>query len=205
MVYTLFPDSLNMSTVEECVARLEKGDVAIIPTDSVYAIAGDFQHPKALEKLAKIKGESVKEAEFSFLFTSISQVSEYTQSLDGPTFKLVKKCLPGPYTLVLEANINLARKLGQKRSTIGVRIPDNPIVLALAERLGRPLASASLHHDDDILQYPTDPDEIVAKYAGKADFIIDGGWGDNIPSTVIDLSSDVPTLLRTGKGDPDVI
>ena len=205
MVYTLFPFSLNMSTVRECVARFEKGDVAIIPSDSVYAIAGDFRHPKALDKLAKIKGESITEAEFSFLFTSISQVSEYTQSLDGPTFKLVKKCLPGPYTLVLEANINLARKLGQKRSTIGVRIPDNPIVLALAERLGRPLASASLHHDDDILQYPTNPDEIVAKYAGKVDFIIDGGWGDNIPSTVIDLSGEVPTLLRSGKGDPDVI
>ena len=205
MVYTLFPYSLNMSIVGECVARFEKGDVAIIPTDSVYAIAGDFQHPKALKKLAKIKGESIKETEFSFLFTSISQVSEYTQSLDGPTFKLVKKCLPGPYTLVLKANINLARKLGQKRSTIGVRIPDNPIVLALAERLGRPLASASLHHDDDILQYPTNPDEIIAKYASKADFIIDGGWGDNIPSTVIDLSSDVPNLLRLGKGDPDVI
>ncbi len=205
MVYTLFPFSLNMSTVRECVARFEKGDVAIIPTDSVYAIAGDFQHPKALDKLAKIKGESITEAEFSFLFTSISQVSEYTQSLDGPTFKLVKKCLPGPYTLVLEANINLARKLGQKRSTIGVRIPDNPIVLALAERLGRPLASASLHHDDDILQYHTNPDEIVAEYAGKVDFIIDGGWGDNIPSTVIDLSGEVPTLLRSGKGDPDVI
>ena len=86
-----------------------------------------------------------------------------------------------------------------------MRIPDNPIVLALAERLGRPLASASLHHDDDILQYPTNPDEIVAKHADKVDFIIDGGWGDNIPSTVIDLSGEVPTLLRSGKGNPDVI
>ncbi len=205
MVYTLYPESLNPKTIEECADRLRKGEVAIIPTDSVYAIAGDFQHPAALEKLAKIKGESVKEAEFSFLFTNLSQVAEYTQSMNGPTFKLVKKCLPGPYTLVLEANINLARKLGQKRSTIGVRIPDNPIVIALAEALGRPLASASLHHDDDIIQYPTDPDEIVAKYADKADFVIDGGWGDNVPSTVIDLSGDVPTLLRSGKGDPDVI
>lgn len=205
MVYTIYPDSLNPKTIEECAERLRKGDVAIIPTDSVYAIAGDFQHPAALKKLAKIKGESVKEAEFSFLFTNLSQVAEYTQSMNGPTFKLVKKCLPGPYTLVLEANINLARKLGQKRSTIGVRIPDNPIVIALAEALGRPLASASLHHDDEIIQYPTDPDEIVAKYADKADFIIDGGWGDNVPSTVIDLSGDVPTLIRSGKGDPDVI
>ena len=205
MVYTIYPDSINPKTIEECAERLRNGDVAIIPTDSVYAIAGDFQHPTALAKLAKIKGESVKEAEFSFLFTNLSQVAEYTQSMNGPTFKLVKKCLPGPYTLVLEANINLARKLGQKRSTIGVRIPDNPIVIALAEALGRPLASASLHHDDDIIQYPTDPDEIVAKYADKADFIIDGGWGDNIPSTVIDLSGDLPILLRSGKGDPDVI
>src|SRR5210317_93037 len=125
-----------------------------------------------MEKLAKIKKESVKAAEFSFLFTNLSQVSEYTQSLDGGAFKLLKRCLPGPYTMVLEANINLAKKLGQKRKTIGIRIPDNPIAQALCEQLGRPLASASLHHDDEVLQYPTDPDEIVAQYAEKADFMI---------------------------------
>lgn len=205
MVYSIFPESINLKTLQECVERFERGEVAIIPTDSVYAVAGDFQHPAALKKLALIKGEKVKEAEFSFLFTDLSQVAEYTQSFNGPTFKLLKKCLPGPYTMVLEANINLAKKLGQKRKTIGVRIPDNTIVLALCEMLGRPLASTSLHHDDDILQYPTDPDEIVAQYADKADFMIDGGWGDNVPSTVIDLSSDVPSLIRAGKGDPDVI
>ncbi|CAI8391158.1 MAG: L-threonylcarbamoyladenylate synthase [Schleiferiaceae bacterium] len=205
MVYSIFPESINLKTLQECVERFERGEVAIIPTDSVYAVAGDFQHPAALKKLAQIKGEKVKEAEFSFLFTDLSQVAEYTQSFNGPTFKLLKKCLPGPYTMVLEANINLAKKLGQKRKTIGVRIPDNTIVLALCEMLGRPLASTSLHHDDDILQYPTDPDEIVAQYADKADFMIDGGWGDNVPSTVIDLSSDVPSLIRAGKGDPDVI
>lgn len=205
MVYTIFPESINRQVLEECVERFKKGEVAIIPTDSVYAIAGDFQHPLALEKLAKIKGEKVKEAEFSFLFTDLSQVSEYTQSVDGPTFKILKKCLPGPYTMVLEANINLAKKLGQKRKTIGIRIPDNAIVQGLCELLGRPLASASLHHDDEVLQYPTDPDEIVAAYSDKADFIIDGGWGDNTPSTVIDLSTGTPTLIRAGKGDPDVI
>jgi len=205
MVYSIFPESINQKTLQECVERFERGEVAIIPTDSVYAIAGDFQHPEALRKLALIKGEKVKEAEFSFLFTDLSQVAEYTQSIDGPTFKLLKKCLPGPYTMVLEANINLAKKLGQKRKTIGIRIPDNPIVQALCEQLGRPLASASLHHDDEVLQYPTDPDEIVAQYAEKADFMIDGGWGDNIPSTVIDLSTDAPVLIRAGKGDPDVI
>ena len=205
MVYTLYEEKINARTLEECVERFRNGDVAIIPTDSVYAIAGDFQHPAALEKLAKIKGEKVKEAEFSFIFTDLSQVSEYTQSMNGATFKLVKRLLPGPYTLVLEANINLAKKLGQKRKTIGVRIPDNEIVLALSRELGRPLASTSLHHDDDILQYPTDPEEIVAKYADLADFVIDGGWGDNTPSTVIDLSGHEPVLLRSGKGDPDVI
>ena len=205
MVYSIFPESINQKTLQECVERFERGEVAIIPTDSVYAIAGDFQHPAALKKLALIKGEKVKEAEFSFLFTDLSQVAEYTQSINGPTFKLLKKCLPGPYTMVLEANINLAKKLGQKRKTIGIRIPDNPIVQALCEMLRRPLASASLHHDDEILQYPTDPDEIVAQYADKADFMIDGGWGDNIPSTVIDLSTGEPSLIRAGKGDPDVI
>lgn len=205
MIYTLYPDSINTQVVDECIERFLRGEVAIIPTDSVYAVAGDFQHPKALEKLAKIKGESVKEAEFSFLFTDLSQVSEYTQSVNGTTFKFMKRCLPGPYTLVLESNINVSRKLGLKRKTIGVRIPDQPIVQALAAVLGRPLASASLHHDDEILQYPTDPDEISATYLEKADFMIDGGWGDNTPSTVIDLSQGEPSLIRAGKGDPDII
>lgn len=205
MIYTLYPDSINQQVLNECVERLLRGEVAIIPTDSVYAVAGDFQHPKALEKLAKIKGESIKEAEFSFLFNNLSQVSEYTQSVNGATFKFMKRCFPGPYTLVLESNINVSRKLGLKRKTIGVRIPDQPIVQALAAELGRPLASASLHHDDEILQYPTDPEEISATYLDKADFMIDGGWGDNIPSTVIDLSQGQPSLIRAGKGDPDII
>ncbi len=205
MIYTLYPDSINQQIIKECAQKLIAGEVAIIPTDSVYAVVGDFMNPKSLKKLAEIKKESIKEAEFSFLFTNLSQVSEYTQSVGGSTFKFMKQCFPGPYTLVLESNITLARKLGQKRKTIGVRLPDNEIVRALAEEIGRPLASASLHHDDELLQYPTDPDEIVANYAHKVDFVINGGWGDNIPSTVIDLTTPTPTLIRAGKGDVEIL
>lgn len=205
MIYTLYPESIDQHKIEECAARLVAGEIAIIPTDSVYAVVGDFMNVKALKKLAELKGESVKEAEFSFLFTNLSQVSQYTQSIGGATFKFMKQCLPGPYTLVLESNITLARKLGQKRKTIGVRLPDNAIVQALAKALGRPLASASLHHDDQVLQYPTDPQEIIANYADKVDFVINGGWGDNIPSTVIDLTTEAPTLIRSGKGDVNVL
>lgn len=205
MIYTLYPDSIDQQKIQECVTRLIAGEIAIVPTDSVYAVVGDFMSVKALKKLAELKGESVKESEFSFLFTNLSQVSQYTQSVGGATFKFIKQCLPGPYTLVLESNITLARKLGQKRKTIGVRLPDNAIVQSLAEALGRPLASASLHHDDEVLQYPTDPQEIIANYADKVDFVINGGWGDNIPSTVIDLTTKVPTLIRAGKGDVNVL
>ena len=205
MIYTLYPDSIDQQKIQECVTRLIAGEIAIVPTDSVYAVVGDFMGVKALKKLAELKGESVKESEFSFLFTNLSQVSQYTQSVGGATFKFIKQCLPGPYTLVLESNITLARKLGQKRKTIGVRLPDNAIVQSLAEALGRPLASASLHHDDEVLQYPTDPQEIIANYADKVDFVINGGWGDNIPSTVIDLTTKVPTLIRAGKGDVNVL
>lgn len=205
MIYTLYPESLDERVLEECVARFRNGEVAIVPTDSVYAVAGDFQHPAALEKLAKIKGESVKEAEFSFIFTNFSQVSEYTQSMDGPTFKTLKKHLPGPYTFVLEANINLARKLGQKRSTIGVRIPDNPIPVALTRLLGHPLATTSLHRDDEIIKYEVDPDIIASKYEGMVDFIMLGGWGDNTPSTVVDMTSGAAEVLRLGKGDPALL
>ena len=205
MIYNLYPESMDDRIILECVERFKKGEVAIIPTDSVYAVAGDFQHPEALEKLAKIKGEKVKEAEFSFIFTDFSQVSEYTQSMDGPTFKKVKKHLPGPYTFVLEANINLARKLGQKRSTIGVRIPDHAIPVELTRSLGHPLATTSLHHDDDIVKYETDPDAIAANYEGLVDFMILGGWGDNVPSTVVDMTEGVPKVLREGKGDPSLL
>ncbi|MEL0175400.1 MAG: L-threonylcarbamoyladenylate synthase [Cryomorphaceae bacterium] len=205
MIYTLYPDSIDEQKIQECVTRLIAGEIAIIPTDSVYAVVGDFMNANALKKLADIKKESVKEAEFSFLFTNLSQVSQYTQSVGGATFKFIKQCLPGPYTLVLESNITLARKLGQKRKTIGVRLPNNDIVQALAEALGRPLASASLHHDDEVLQYPTDPEEIIANYADKVDFVINGGWGDNTPSTVIDLTTASPTLIRAGKGDVEIL
>lgn len=205
MIFTLYPDSIDQQKIQECVTRLKAGEIAIVPTDSVYAVVGDFMNANALKKLADIKKETVKEAEFSFLFTDLSQVAQYTQSVGGATFKFIKQCLPGPYTLVLESNITLARKLGQKRKTIGVRLPDNSIVQALAEGLGRPLASASLHHDDEVLQYPTDPQEIIENYADKVDFVINGGWGDNIPSTVIDLTAQVPTLIRAGKGDVNVL
>jgi len=205
MIYTLYPDSIDQQKIQECVTRLKAGEIAIVPTDSVYAVVGDFMNANALKKLADIKKETVKEAEFSFLFTDLSQVAQYTQSVGGATFKFIKQCLPGPYTLVLESNITLARKLGQKRKTIGVRLPDNSIVQALAGGLGRPLASASLHHDDEVLQYPTDPQEIIENYADKVDFVINGGWGDNIPSTVIDLTAQVPTLIRAGKGDVNVL
>lgn len=205
MIYTLYPDSIDQQKIQECVTRLKAGEIAIVPTDSVYAVVGDFMNANALKKLADIKKETVKEAEFSFLFTDLSQVAQYTQSVGGATFKFIKQCLPGPYTLVLESNITLARKLGQKRKTIGVRLPDNSIVQALTEGLGRPLASASLHHDDEVLQYPTDPQEIIENYADKVDFVINGGWGDNIPSTVIDLTAKVPTLIRAGKGDVNVL
>lgn len=205
MTYTLYPESIDQRIVKELCDRLQKGEIGIVPTDSVYAVVGDFQHPEALKKLADIKKETVKVAEFSFLFTDLSQVSQYTQSVGGATFKFIKQCFPGPYTLVMEANITLARKLGQKRKTIGVRLPDNTIVRALAEGIGRPLASASLHHDDELLQYPTDPEEIIANYAHKVDFVVDGGWGDNTPSTVIDLTTPSPTLIRAGKGDVSLI
>lgn len=205
MIYQIYPDKPNENLLQECADRLRKGDIAIIPTDSVYAVAGDFQAPGALEKLAKIKGEAVKQSEFSFIFTDLSQLSDFTLPLSGPSFKTVKKLLPGPYTIVLEANNNLGKTLGQKRKTIGVRIPNHPITLKLSELLGRPLATTSLHHDDDLLQYPTDPEEIVAKYSHLADFTIDGGWGDNIPSTVVDLTSGAPEVIREGKGDVSVI
>ena len=120
MIYTLYPDSIDQQKIQECVTRLIAGEIFIIPTDSVYAVVGDFMNANALKKLADIKKESVKEAEFSFLFTNLSQVSQYTQSVGGATFKFIKQCLPGPYTLVLESNITLQENLGRNERPLGL-------------------------------------------------------------------------------------
>jgi tRNA threonylcarbamoyl adenosine modification protein (Sua5/YciO/YrdC/YwlC family) len=174
--------------------------VIIFPTDTIYAIGCSVYSPRAHERIARIRGLNPKNANFSFLFYDLSHLSEYTRPISNEVYKLMKRTLPGPYTFILEANSNVPKILGIKKKTVGIRIPGNQIILDILKVLGKPIMSTSVHDDDDILEYITDPELIHERYENLVDLVIDGGYGDNEPSTVYDCSEDEIVLVREGKG-----
>lgn len=183
---------------------MRKGGLIIYPTDTVYGLGCDITNSRAMERLARIKGVKVKQHNWSFICADLSSLSDYARQIDTPTFKLLKKSLPGPYTFVLQGNNRLPKEF-KKKKTVGIRIPDNAIARALVEELGRPILSTSIKDEDELIEYTTDPDLIYDKWQTKVDAVIDGGFGGNIPSTVIDCTGDSPVVLRYGKGDTDMI
>ena len=188
--------------VDEVVAVLKKGGLVIFPTDTIYGLGCDLKHNKALERLAMLKGVKLEKATFSFIFNNLSHLSDYVKQLDSPTFKILKRTLPGPYTFILPGS-NTLPKVFKKKKTVGIRIPDNNIVRSIIETLGNPIVSTSIKDEDEILEYITDPELIFEKWEKKVDIVIDGGYGDNYASTVVDLI-DVPVVIREGKGRVDV-
>lgn len=199
---TIHPDNPQERLLLQTVQVLERGGLVIVPTDSVYAICADIRQPKALEQLARIKGASLDKVDLSFLFYDLSQLSDYTRQFDTPTYKRLKRALPGPFTFILESSNAIPKIFKSKKKTIGIRVPDNKITLELARLLGSPLASTSVHDDDEIIEYTTDPTLIQEKYDSRVDLVIDGGYGDNVASTVIDLTGGDVEVIRLGKGDP---
>ncbi|HCQ28964.1 MAG TPA: threonylcarbamoyl-AMP synthase, partial [Flavobacteriales bacterium] len=173
----------------------------IYPTDTVYAFGCDLMNKKAVEKMAQIKGVKLEKANFSILLKDISEISEYTPQIPNNVFKILKRALPGPYTFILEANNQVPKLFRSKKKTIGIRIPENKIDLAIVEALGNPLITTSLHDDDEILDYTTDPELIYERYNSQIKYIIDGGYGNNVPSTIIDCSSGECEVIREGLGD----
>ena len=194
----------NPKEIEKAVAVLKRGGLLIYPTDTVYGLGCDITNNKALEKIAKIKGVKLEKAKFSFICYDLSNLSEYVKQIDTPTYKILKRALPGAYTFILNSNNNLP-KVFKKKKTVGIRIPDNNIVREIVKELGNPIISTSIYDEDDLLEYTTDPELIYEKWRNKVDLVIDGGYGNNIPSTVIDLSTDDIMVLREGKGDLDII
>ncbi|NLP56985.1 L-threonylcarbamoyladenylate synthase [Lutibacter sp. B1] len=195
----LFEENPNERELNKVVEVLKKGGLIIYPTDTVYGIGCDITNMKAMEKVAKIKGIKLEKANFSFICYDLSNLSDYVKQIDTPTYKILKRALPGPYTFVLPGNNNLPKAFKNKK-TVGIRIPDNNIVRELVKRLGNPIVSTSIYDEDDLLEYTTDPELIFEKWENKVDLVIDGGYGGNIPSTVIDLSEGEITVLREGKG-----
>lgn len=202
MLIEINSNNIDPRLIVDVVKELKKGELIIYPTDSVYAIGCDLKNKKALEKLARFKEQKLKNSRFSIICKDLSQVSEYVQQIPQATFKLMKRTLPGPYTYILNASNEVTRLFDAKRTEIGIRIPNNKIVMAIIEELGNPIVTSSLHDDEDeYLDYYTDPYKIYEKYDGIIETIIDGGQGRILASTIIDCTQVEPELIRQGAGE----
>ncbi|MBG6132610.1 tRNA threonylcarbamoyl adenosine modification protein (Sua5/YciO/YrdC/YwlC family) [Aquimarina sp. EL_43] len=200
----LYNENPNPREIQQVVNCLRNGGLVIYPTDTVYGLGCDITNNRALERIAQIKGVKLAKANFSFICKDLSNLSDYVRQIDNATFKLLKRTLPGPYTYILPGSNNLPTVF-KKRKTVGIRVPDNTICTTIVEELGNPIVSTSIYDEDEVIEYTTDPELILEKWDNLVDMVIDGGYGDNIPSTVIDLTSGEPILLREGKGSIDII
>ena len=200
----IYPENPNPKQIQKIVKVLKNGGLIIYPTDTVYGLGCDITNVKALERIARLKGVKLEKSNFSFVCEDLSNLSDYVKQIDTTTFKILKRALPGPYTFILPGSKNLPNPF-KKRKTVGIRVPDNSIALALVAALGNPIVSTSIRDDDDdVLEYTTDPELIHEKWDSRVDIVIDGGYGDNEGSTIIDLSEDEPIVLREGKGSLEI-
>lgn len=200
----IYPQNPNEKEIAKVVKALKDGALIIYPTDTVYGLGCDITNTKALERIAKIKGIKLEKANFSFVCSDLSHISDYIKQIDTSTFKILKRALPGPYTFILPGNNNLPKEF-KKKTTVGIRVPDNEIALEIVRKLGNPIVSTSIHDEDEVIEYTTDPELIFEKWQNIVDIVIDGGYGDNEASTIIDLSEGEPIVIREGKGSLDIL
>lgn len=201
MLVAINPENIDNRLIEQAVEHIKKGGIIIFPTDSVYALGCNLYNKKALNNLAAMKGLKLKKANFSIICSDLSDLSNYVKHIDRPTYKLINKALPGPFTFILMATNEIPRLFDTNKKEVGIRIPDNKIVTEMVKLLGNPIATTSLHDDEDeILDYFIDPYEIYERYDDKVDFIIDGGTGNLDASTIIDCTSGSPVIIRQGIG-----
>ncbi len=200
MLIKLYPDNPDYKLISTVVDALKKGELIIYPTDTIYAIGCDIYNNKAVEKIAWIKGVNLKKANFSFICHDFKHLSNFTRPLDNRTFKLMKHSLPGPFTFILPANSNVPKLFKNNKRTIGIRIPDNNIILEITKELGNPILTTSVKDEDDILEYTTDPELIHEKFKDLVNIVIDGGYGGNEASTIIDCTNHDFEIIRQGKG-----
>lgn len=200
----IYEENPNPKDIKKVVEVLRNGGLVIYPTDTVYGLGCDITNTSALEKIAQIKGVKLEKANFSFICEDLSNLSDYVKQIDTQTFKILKRCLPGPYTFILPGNNNLP-SVFKKKKTVGIRVPNNNICKAIVKALGNPIVSTSIRDDDEVIEYTTDPELILEKWDKLVNIVIDGGYGDNMPSTVIDLSGKEPEIIREGKGSVDIM
>ncbi|MEP2448035.1 MAG: L-threonylcarbamoyladenylate synthase [Balneola sp.] len=195
----LYEDHVDRKKLKHIVEILRNGGLVIYPTDTVYGLGCDITNKSALEKLARIKGVRLDKANFSFICEDLSNLSDHVAQIETQTFKILKRNLPGPYTFILPGSNSLPGVF-RKKKTVGIRVPDNAIALALVKELGNPIVSTSIKDDDELLEYTTDPSLMFDEWKHQVDVVIDGGFGGNEASTVIDLTGREPILIREGKG-----
>ncbi len=201
----LYEENPEMDKIDQIVKVLQNGGVIIYPTDTLYGLGCDLFNTNAIEKVMRIKGTKAKNINLSFICYDLSHISEFVKSLDNSTFKAMKKALPGPFTFILNSSSRVPKILNVKKKTVGIRIPDNNIPREIVRVLGHPIITTSIHEDDDIIEYSTDPSLIHEKFENLVDIVIDGGPGNLDASTVIDCTSGEMEIVREGLGDPDLI
>lgn len=199
----IYPENPNPKAIQKIVKILKNGGLVIYPTDTVYGLGCDITNIKALERIARIKGVKLEKSNFSFVCEDLSNLSDYVKQIDTTTFKILKRALPGAYTFILPGAKTLPNPF-KKRKTVGIRVPDNSIALALVNALGNPIVSTSIRDEDEVVEYTTDPELILEKWDNIVDIVIDGGYGGNEASTIIDLSEDEPIVIREGKGSLEI-
>jgi tRNA threonylcarbamoyl adenosine modification protein (Sua5/YciO/YrdC/YwlC family) len=200
MLLTLHPDNPNPRDLKKVIEVLNKDGVIILPTDTIYAMACKLESKKAIERMSKLSGKRIEKVNYSLLCADLSSISDYTSHIDKNVFRLLKASLPGAFTFILNANNQVGKYFGGNKKTIGIRVPDNVIAQTLIKELGQPLVVTTIHHEDEIIEYMTDPEEIHEKFEHQVDMVIDGGAGGNIPSTIIDCTSEEIEVIREGKG-----
>ncbi len=200
MFLRINPNKPNANEIATVVNCLRDGGVVIYPTDTVYGIGCDINKQRAVERVCKIKGIDPAKANFSFICSDLSHLSDFTKPVTTATFKVMKKAFPGPFTFILDANNNVPKLFSSKKKTVGIRIPNNAICLEIVKQLGNPIMSTSVHDDDEIIEYTTDPELIYEKYKDVVDIVIAGGYGNNEASTIVDCTEGDFTVLRQGMG-----
>ncbi len=199
----IYEDNPNPKEIKKVVKILRDGGVIIYPSDTVYALGCDIKNNRAMERVAQLRGVKLEKANFSFVCEDLSNLSDYVKQIDTPTFKILKRSLPGPYTFILPGNNNLPTVF-KKKKEVGIRVPDNSITRAIVHELGNPIISTSIKDEDEVIEYTTDPELILEKWDNLVDLVIDGGYGGNIPSTIIDLTGSEPIVIREGKGSLEI-
>jgi tRNA threonylcarbamoyl adenosine modification protein (Sua5/YciO/YrdC/YwlC family) len=200
MLIPLHTQNPNPRDLKKVIQILNQDGVVIVPTDTIYAMACRLDSKKAIEKMARVSGKKSEKVNFSLLCADLAHIADYTGFIEKSIFRMLKNNLPGPFTFILEANKQVSKWFSGNKKTIGIRVPDNIIVQQLVSNLGVPLVVTTIHHDDKVVQYMTDPEEIFEKFQYKVDAVIDAGAGGNEPSTVVDCTQDEPLIIRQGKG-----